>query len=158
MSTENENKPTEQEKLKAQLEKMGMTLGGLTLGDNPGSAEAVARELRKSLERLEKGDWEVETPFDVFGAPTPEKIEKDRAVLGSMRKRAEEIQKKTLDLRRELGKDLMEYAEKHLRCYTYGSHGIEGDVDEIVQLAQLDHYPYSQEDNYHFWLPSNFGC
>ncbi|USV41027.1 hypothetical protein [Xanthomonas phage BUDD] len=149
---------TEIELLYEKLDQMGMRLGGLTLGDNPKNAEAVARELRLSLERLEDAGLEEITDFDCTGEPTQEKIDRDKRALARMQKRADEIKAKTRDLKRELGKDLMAYAETNLRPYSYGKAGIEDAVDNIVRTAHLDEYD-PDDDNYgSFWLPSNFGC
>ncbi|WEM34440.1 hypothetical protein [Xanthomonas phage X1] len=148
---------TEIELLFEKLDQMGMRLGGLTLGDNPENAEKVARELRLSLERLEDVGLEEITDFDCTGEPTQEKIDRDRRALARMQKRADDIKAKTRDLKRELGEDLMKYAEENLRPYSYGKAGIEDAVDKIVNTANLNDYDY--EDGYSgFWLPSNFGC
>ncbi len=146
----------EKQLLLAQLEKMGFGLVGITLGDNPGNAETVARELRKSLERLEAGDYEVEEPFDQFGEPSNEKIQKDLGVLAVFQARADQIQDQVRNLKKDLAKDLMNYAEQYLRPYSYGMNGIENAVNNIVQTANLDEY--DPKNDQHFWLPSNFGC
>lgn len=52
------------ELMNAKLNEMGFRLGGITLGDNPTSKEAVAGEILKSLEAIERGDVEVIADFD----------------------------------------------------------------------------------------------
>ena len=46
------------EQLKHQLDSMGVTIKGLTLGTNSGDSESVAQELLKSLKSLQSGDFE----------------------------------------------------------------------------------------------------
>ena len=52
------------EKLFAKMEQMGVRLGGVTLGDSPGTSENVARELLKALEELEAGNCEPAYCYD----------------------------------------------------------------------------------------------
>lgn len=50
------------EKLAALQEEMGYYIGGITLGDNPGTVEDVAKALYENMlaikKALETGDWE----------------------------------------------------------------------------------------------------
>lgn len=52
------NKPTEVQKLQAKLDQLGGTIGGVTVGPDA-TPELAAKEIRESLERLERGEFEV---------------------------------------------------------------------------------------------------
>lgn len=96
---------------------------------------------------------------DVYGhpEPSPAKIAEDTAKLAEFQAEADAINELTLERRRALGIALQEYAETHLRPYCYQYAGIEQLVDDVVVAADLDDWRLKNEQ-YQFWLPSNFGC